>query len=97
MYRAELSTDDNVKYVSMRVSYFPFGGVSYEIGLFNSQYDMIRDLQDGYGISSDFTLKLFYGGDKLLVSPNLPTDSDLANLDDWQMYRNGAFLKVKLP
>jgi hypothetical protein len=46
-------------------------------------------------LNGSFTLAVSYGGDKLIVSSDIPINA--TELDDYQIYLSGDTLKVKLP
>jgi hypothetical protein len=87
-----------IKYIT-----FAIDGLYRCVAFYNSTYKLLRMIRkrvDGsttgqIKINSSFTLGVSYGGDKLIVSSDIPTDTN--GLDDYQIYLSGDTLKVKLP
>ena len=90
----------NVKYIQMKANY-AFNGNT--ILFYDSSYNEIARIfspEPGATahymyINTTFTIVIGYGGDKLIISSDIPTIS--TGLDDYQLYLSGEFLKVKLP
>jgi hypothetical protein len=96
--RCTLDYDSNVKYIKS-YSVYEYR-INYYVVLMDESYNTLYTLKyNSYGgvvkISATIELTIYTGGDKLLVSSDIPTES--TGLDDYQLYRDGDTLKVKLP
>jgi hypothetical protein len=87
---------------SIWTTYHSWNGIKF----YNSQlqylyeiltYEIEGDLSESRSIKIDssITITIYYGGDKLYVSENIPTTDE--GLDAWQIWLDETTLKVKLP